>query len=200
MKDSYKTLAKPSEVSLYKEKGSKFYGLAFPVETEEEIAEIIETVKATHYKARHWCYAWQIGKAKEKFRANDDGEPNNSAGMPIYGQIESRDLTNVLVVVVRYFGGVKLGVGGLVRAYKTAAKEALDMATIVVNTINDKFSLTFEYKDMNKVQRVLKKYKLSVVYQELALNCDYHIGIRQSEVAQIIGAFEELRCVKIRQI
>ncbi len=197
MKDSYKTLTKPSDPSLYKEKGSKFYGLAFPVTTEEEVAKIIEEVKVTHYKARHWCYAWQLGKKKEKFRANDDGEPSNSAGMPIYGQIESKDLTNVLIVVVRYFGGVKLGVGGLVRAYKTAAQLTLENADIVTKTINDIFSLNFEYKDMNKVQRVIKKNKVNIIAQNLGLSCEYQISIRLSEVAHIINAFEELRCVTI---
>ena len=197
MTDSYKTLTKPSEPSLYKEKGSKFYGLAFPVTTEEEITKIIGEVKAIHYKARHWCYAWQIGKKKEKFRANDDGEPSNSAGMPIYGQIESKDLTNVLVVVVRYFGGVKLGVGGLVRAYKTAAQLTLETADISAKTINDTFSLNFEYKDMNKVQRIIKKYSVNIIAQNLELSCEYLVSIRLSEVTQIINAFEELRCVEI---
>jgi len=197
MKDSYRTLTKASEFSLYKEKGSKFYGLAFPVINELQVAQILEEVKAEHYKARHWCYAWQLGMKKDKFRANDDGEPSNSAGMPIYGQIESKDLTNVLVVVVRYFGGVKLGVGGLVRAYKTAAQLTLETADIVTKTINDTFCLVFEYKDMNKVQRVIKKYHVNITAQKLELDCQYEISIRQGEVTQIIGAFEELRCVNI---
>lgn len=198
MQDSYKTITAPSRESLYKEKGSKFYGLAFPVTDETQINEIIEKVKKEHYKARHWCYAWQIGKQKEQFRANDDGEPSNSAGMPIYGQIESYDLTNLLIIVVRYFGGVKLGVGGLVRAYKTAAKLALDESNIVTKTINDELRLIFEYKDMNRIQRVIKKYNIPIIGQKLALNCEYTISIRKSETEMIKKAFDELRCVSIK--
>jgi uncharacterized YigZ family protein len=197
MKDTYRTLLKASEPSLYKEKGSKFYGYAFPVLTEKEIEEFIAKVKTEHHKARHWCYAWQLGKTKDKFRANDDGEPSNSAGMPIYGQIESKDLTNVLVVVVRYFGGVKLGVGGLVRAYKTAAQLALDSCQIVTKTIDEVFLLDFKYEDMNRIQRVVKKYKVNIVSQKLEMTCQYEVSIRKSEIKQIIGALEDLRCVEI---
>ena len=125
MKDTYKTITQASEVSLYKEKGSKFYGYAVPVLTENEITESIKKIKKEHRKARHWCYAWQLNAENTSFRVNDDGEPSNSAGQPIYGQIQSKELTNVLIVVVRYFGGVKLGVGGLIRAYKTVAQLAL---------------------------------------------------------------------------
>ena len=197
MKDSYKTIDIPSAESLYKEKGSKFYGLVFPVTTEIDVNEILEKVKKEHYKARHWCYAWQIGKEKEKFRYNDDGEPSNSAGAPIYGQIESFDLTNILIIVVRYFGGVKLGVGGLVRAYKTAAKLALENSKIQTKTINDEFILTFEYKDMNRIQRVIKKHNIPIIDQKLELNCQYTISMRKSRTKTIIEAFEELRCVRI---
>lgn len=129
--DTYKTINLPSEEVLFKEKNSKFFGYAYPVTTEEEIKEIIEQLRKVHFSARHWCYAYQIGTEKIQYRANDDGEPNNSAGMPIYGQIQSFEVTNILIVVVRYFGGVKLGVGGLISAYKTAAQMALENAIII---------------------------------------------------------------------
>ena len=200
MIDTYKTIIKESDVSLYKEKGSKFYGFAFPVKTEEEIVEFLDQVKSKHHKARHWCYAWQLGKEKKIYRVNDDGEPSNSAGQPIYGQILSKELTNVLVVVVRYFGGVKLGVGGLVTAYKTAAQLALETSKIITKTIDENYLLIFEYKNMNKLQRIIKKYKIPIVNQKLELHCEYEIHIRKGEVERIIKAIEELRCVTIKSL
>ncbi len=200
MIDTYKTISKESEFSLYKEKGSKFMGIVIPVKTEEEIIEQLEKVKAKHHKARHWCYAWQLGLEKTVYRVNDDGEPSNSAGQPIYGQILSKELTNVLVIVVRYFGGVKLGVGGLVTAYKTAAQLAIESSKIITKTIDKEFRLIFEYKDMNKVQRIIKKHQVSILNQKLELHCEYQICIRKSEVGKIIKAFEELRCVKIKNL
>ena len=129
-KDTYKTIITASEEVLFKDRNSKFFGYAFPVTTEEEIREHLEQLKKKHHSARHGCYAWQLGKEDLHYRANDDGEPSNSAGMPIYGQIQSFEVTNILIVVVRYFGGVKLGVGGLINAYKTAAQMALEVAQI----------------------------------------------------------------------
>ena len=197
MIDTYKTITKASEASLYKEKGSKFYGYVVPVLSEEEIEQSLLRIKAEQHKARHWCYAWRLGAEGVNYRVNDDGEPSNSAGQPIYGQILSKDLTNVLVVVVRYFGGVKLGVGGLVRAYKTAAQLAIDSCKIITKTVDNTFELKFEYKDMNKLQRIIKKYNVSIVKQELEASCNYHIRIRKSEVEKIIKAITDLRCVKI---
>ena len=130
-KDTYKTILEPSEEVLFKEKNSKFFGYAFPILNEEDVKVHLEQLKKQHFSARHWCYAYQIGTEKITFRANDDGEPNNSAGMPIYGQIQSFEVTNILIVVVRYFGGVKLGVGGLISAYKTAAQMSLENAQII---------------------------------------------------------------------
>lgn len=200
MKDTYKTITKASEASLYKEKGSKFYGYVIPVLTEKEIVEGIEKVKVKHHKARHWCYAWQLGKEEISFRVNDDGEPSNSAGQPIYGQILAKELTNVLIVVVRYFGGVKLGVGGLVRAYKTAAQLAVDSSEIVTKTIDKDYQLVFEYKDMNKIQRVVKKYAVKITGQELLYKCQYDIRIRKGKSKEIIDAFKKLRCVEIKEL
>jgi len=200
MKDTYKTILIASEASLYKEKGSKFYGYAIPVLTENDISEQIERLKKEHHKARHWCYAWQLGKEYTSFRVNDDGEPSNSAGQPIYGQILSKEVTNVLIVVVRYFGGVKLGVGGLVRAYKTAAQLALESCNIITKTIDNHYELTFEYKDMNKLQRIIKKYNVNIIGQELEMACKYFIRIRKSEAERVTTAIEELRCVKVKLV
>jgi len=200
MNDTFKTIIKASEESLYKEKGSKFYGFAIPVLSETEIEKSIEEIKAKHHKARHWCYAWQLGTEEISYRVNDDGEPSNSAGQPIYGQILSKDITNVLIVVVRYFGGTKLGVGGLVRAYKTAAQLALDSCKIITKTIDNKYQLAFEYKDMNKLQRIIKKYNIQIINQELELSCKYEIRIRKGEAEKIVQAIDELRCVKISEL
>ena len=131
---------------------------------------------------------------------NDDGEPNNSAGNPIYGQILSKDLTNVLVIVVRYFGGTKLGVGGLINAYKTTAKLILDEATIVDKTVNVSFQLTFEYQDMDKVMRIVKENDLEILEQKMNLNCSFLISVRKKNAAKIVQLFNDLRCLKIREI
>jgi uncharacterized YigZ family protein len=161
--DTYKTLKEASKEILFKEKNSKFFGYAFPVDSEEHVKEIIDQLKKEHFSARHWCYAYQIGTEKIQYRANDDGEPNNSAGMPIYGQIQSFEVTNVLVVVVRYFGGVKLGVGGLISAYKTAAQMALEESEIIEKTIDKHFAISFSYAHMNKVMRIIKEKNLSIL-------------------------------------
>lgn len=161
--DTYKTIAFESEEVLFKEKGSKFFGYAFPIEHEDELKPIIETLKKQHPHAVHYCYAYQLGTApKISYRANDDGEPSNTAGAPIYGQIQSFGLTNVLVVVVRIFGGVKLGVGGLIAAYKTTAQMTLEVCEIVEKTIDVHFLISFDYKNMNKVMRVIKEKNLKL--------------------------------------
>ena len=180
-KDTYKTITKPSEEVLFKDKNSKFFGYAFPVKTEEAVKQHIEDLKKQHHQARHWCYAYQIGTETITYRANDDGEPNNSAGMPIYGQIQSFDVTNVLIVVVRYFGGVKLGVGGLINAYKTGAQMALEASKIVTRTINIEYLISFDYKNMNKVMRVIKEKNLKVINQKLELDCQITISVRKKE-------------------
>ena len=191
-KDTYRTLATPSEEVLFKEKNSKFFGLAFPVTNEEEVKNILTEIKKAHFSARHWCYAYQIGTEKIQYRANDDGEPNNSAGMPIYGQIQSLDVTNVLVVVVRYFGGVKLGVGGLISAYKTAAQMALENATIIEKTIDKHFLIHFDYKNMNKVMRIIKEKNLDIVNQKMELSCEIEIKTRKKNADTIADIFENL--------
>ena len=199
MIDTYKTIEQPSEEILFKEKNSKFYGYAFPVTSEEEVKPIIEQLKKTHYTARHWCYAYQIGTKNKVYRANDDGEPNNSAGMPIYGQIQSFDVTNVLIVVVRYFGGVKLGVGGLVSAYKTAAQMALEEVDIVEKTIDIHYFIRFDYKNMNKVMRVIKEKNIHVINQTLELDCLIEISCRQTKAEEIYHAFDQIFEVTIKE-
>ncbi|WP_456378824.1 IMPACT family protein [Lutibacter sp.] len=185
---------------MFKDRGSKFIGYIFPISEESEVKIHIDTLKKKHHTARHWCYAWQIGKEVIRYRANDDGEPNNSAGQPIYGQILAKKLTNVLVVVVRYFGGTKLGVGGLVNAYKTTAKLTIEESVIVEKTIDIYFQLVFEYKDMNKVMRIIKDNKLAIKNQEMHLNCVYLISVRKKNAAKIERLFTDLRCLKIKEI
>ncbi len=192
MTDTYKTIEKPTDEILFKEKNSKFFGYAFPVSTEDEVKSFLEQVKKQHYSARHWCYAYQIGTLKKIYRANDDGEPNNSAGMPIYGQIQSFDLTNILVVVVRYFGGVKLGVGGLVTAYKTAAQMALEDAEIMEKTIDVHFLIRFDYKNMNKVMRMIREKNLNIITQVLELDCLIEVSCRLTRKDEIVEAFSQL--------
>nr|WP_315177183.1 YigZ family protein [uncultured Flavobacterium sp.] len=169
-KDTYNTIDFPSSAVLFKEKNSKFFGYAFPIQSEEDVKPIIETLRKQHPNAGHFCYAYQIGADIVTYRANDDGEPSNSAGMPIYGQIQSFSVTNVLIVVVRIFGGVKLGVGGLITAYKTTAQMVLETCEIVEKTIDIHFTITFDYKNMNKVMRVIKEKKLEIVNQEMEIN------------------------------
>ena len=198
-KDTFKTLSSPSEEVLYKEKNSKFFGYAFPVASEEEIKSILEDLKKQHYAARHWCYAFQLGTSKIYYRANDDGEPNNSAGMPIYGQIQSFEVTNVLVVVVRYFGGVKLGVGGLISAYKTTAQMALESADIIEKTINIHYLIRFDYKNMNKVMRVIKEKNLDIIAQKMEMDCEIEIAARKKNAEMIFDTFSNLFEVMITE-
>ncbi len=197
MKDTYKTILKPSLEVLYKEKGSKFLATAFPLTSEADVAENIKKLQEKHHKARHFCYAWQLGTVAIRFRANDDGEPNNSAGMPIYGQIQSFHVTNVLIVVVRYFGGTKLGVGGLISAYKIAAKMALEESVIVEKTINVQFQLSFQYAVMNKVMRIIKTEKLQIVSQKMESECVFIIAVRKNNSEKVKTMVEGLRCVKL---
>ncbi len=196
-KDTYKTIEFPSEEVLYKEKNSKFFGYCFPVHSEDEVKAILEKVKKEHYSARHWCYAFQIGTESVFYRVNDDGEPSGSAGLPIYGQIQSFEVTNILVIVVRYFGGVKLGVGGLVSAYKETAKMALENSEIIEKTIDIRYKIKFDYKDMNKVMRVIKEKNLNVIGQKLELDCEIEISVRKSESEMIFSIFEALYGVSI---
>lgn len=195
--DSYKTISRPTEEVLYKEKNSKFFGYAFPIQKEEEVKEILEGIKKVHYNARHWCYAFQLGAEQIYYRANDDGEPSNTAGAPIYGQIQSFEVTDILIVVVRYFGGIKLGVGGLITAYRAAAQMAMEEADIIEKTIDKKFKVRFEYKDMNNVMRVIKEKNLNILDQTMEMSCEIELSIRKSEYPQALEAFVPFYEVKV---
>lgn len=196
--DTYKTIASSVQEVIFKEKSSKFLGYAFPVTSEEEIKAHLEEVKKAHFSARHWCYAWQLGYGtNQRYRANDDGEPNNTAGIPIYGQIQSFELTNILVIVVRYFGGIKLGVGGLVQAYKTTAQLTLQEAEIEEKLITEELCIRFEYPLMNKVMRIVKEQNLNITQQLLTENCELHLAIRQSDYQRMQELFENIYGVLI---
>jgi uncharacterized YigZ family protein len=197
-KDTYKTIAFPSEEILFKEKNSKFFGYAFPINAEEQVKPLIEPLRKKHFNAVHFCYAYQIGTEKIIFRANDDGEPSNSAGMPIYGQIQSQELTNVLIVVVRFFGGTKLGVGGLITAYKTAAQMALEVSSIIEKTIDIHYQIYFDYKNMNKVMRVIKEKNLAIIAQKMETDCEIEIATRKNNAQIVWKTFENLFEVAIR--
>lgn len=198
--DVYKTVNKPSPEILYKDRKSKFYAAVHPIASEDDVKPIVEELRKKYHTANHVCYGWQLGTEKPIYRANDDGEPNNSAGMPIYGQIQSFDVTNVLVTVTRIFGGTKLGVGGLIQAYKTAAQMALESATIVKKTIKAQFQLQFGYPEMDKVMRTIKQKNLNIISQKMELDCELIISVRLSESEEIFQLFDEMHGVDATMI
>lgn len=179
IRDSYKSVPEPAE-GLFKDNGSRFISFAFPVETEEEVKSIVGDLKKKYHDARHHCYAYRLGYLGDKFRANDDGEPSSSAGRPILGQIDSRGLSDVLVVVVRYFGGIKLGIPGLIRAYKTSTAEALDKAGSVEKIAGKWFSVRFGYEAMNSVMKILKDMDLKQKGQDFGAECTLQTWVRLS--------------------
>ena len=198
--DTYKTILKPTKEILFKDKRSKFYGYAFPIRQEDQVKPIIESLRKKHPAANHVCYAWQLGTQERRFRVNDDGEPNNSAGMPIYGQIKSREVTNLIIAVVRVFGGTKLGVGGLIQAYKTAAEMTLESANVVVITIKTEFKISFPYSELDKVMRILKRQGAELVSQQMELECTLHFNVRQSEAERmeiLLGALHKIRLKRL---
>ncbi|MBQ0786595.1 MAG: YigZ family protein [Oceanihabitans sp.] len=201
-KDTYKTITTPSEAVLFKDKNSKFYGYAFPIQNEEEVKQHLEDLKKQHHTAGHFCYAYQFGTDEKNisYRANDDGEPNNSAGMPIYGQIQSYDVTNILIVVLRYYGGVKLGVGGLINAYRTGAQMALEASKIITKTINIAYCISFEYKNMNKVMRIIKEKNLNITNQILELDCKVFISVRKNNSESVFETFDNQFEIKIEVV
>lgn len=170
MTTSYRTVISKS-TGLYKEKGSKFLAFCYPVRNEEEVTAHLTALRKEYYDARHHCYAWVLGVDKTRHRANDDGEPNHSAGDPILGQIRSKDLTNTLIVVVRYFGGVKLGVGGLISAYKLAAEDALNNAAIEEKMITASLKLYFPYESTSEIMRLIKEFDLKILEQTFNEAC-----------------------------
>ena len=200
VKDTYRTIESPSQETLFKEKGSKFFGYAFPISKEEEVKLFLEQLKLKHPTAGHFCYAWQLGEETIRFRANDDGEPNNSAGQPIYGQLQSFDMTNILVVSVRYFGGTKLGVGGLIQAYKYSAQLTLESVAVVERTIDVSYQLIFDYPLMNKVMRIVKEKNIHILEQDLGINCVFRIAVRKSEAEEVIARFESLYELELKKL
>lgn len=191
MKDTYLSISEISE-GLYKEKGSKFLAFVYPVVNEDGVKAILDTLKKEYYDSRHICYAYRLGYAGDVYRINDDGEPSGSAGRPIHGQLLSFDLTNVLAVVVRYFGGTKLGVSGLVNAYKLATTNALENANIIENVIFSYYILKFEYPLMNDVMRIIKDEDYTIEEQAFELSCEITLGVRLSETERAEGIFSAL--------
>lgn len=194
--DTYRTLAGPSE-GLYKEKGSKFLAFAYPVSTLDQVKAHLDQLRKDYFDARHHCYAYILGPRKDAFRANDDGEPSGTGGRPIHGQLLSADLTDTLIVVVRYFGGVLLGASGLANAYKTAARDAIDHATIIEKTIDARYRLRFKYEAMNDVMRLLKDFDLKPMGQQFDLECSLEVLVRQSLSVRLYDALRDLRTVDI---
>jgi uncharacterized YigZ family protein len=196
MEDTYRTITEPTE-SIYKEKGSKFLAFAYPVYSEEEIKEQLAELRKKYFDARHHCYAYTLGADKSRYRANDDGEPNHSAGDPILGQIRSADLSNILVVVIRYFGGTKLGVSGLINAYKTATADAIADATIIEKHETSLLQIHFEYPQMNDVMSLVKEFNLEVRNQQFELDCNLTIELRKSLQPEIIAKLENIDGVEV---
>lgn len=191
MEDVFKTITAPSE-GLYKEKGSRFIALAFPVSTEEQIREILDGLKDKYYDARHHCYAWRLGAEKTLFRANDDGEPSSTAGKPILGQIQSKDLTDILIVVIRYFGGIKLGVSGLINAYREAASAALANAVVEERTVNVTLRIRFDYLVMNSVMKIIKDEEPEVLERNFGTECEMLLSIRQKNIPRLRARLEKV--------
>jgi len=191
IKDTYKSIPAKAE-GLFKDKGSRFISFAYPVETEEEIKDILTGIRKEYHDARHHCYAYRLGHLGDRFRANDDGEPSSSAGRPILGQIDSRGLSDTLVVVVRYFGGIKLGVPGLIRAYKTSSAEALDNAGSVEKTAGSWLEVSFSYDVMNDVMKVLKDMDVRQKAQDFGTECSLHAWVRLSNEATFKERIERL--------
>lgn len=188
--DKYKEI-KSATTGVYKEKGSKFIAYSFPVHSEENVKEKLEEVKKLEHSARHHCYAYILNPDKSAQRANDDGEPSSTAGKPILGQIISNDLTNILIVVVRYFGGVKLGVPGLIRSYKTAALDAISNSEIITKIIKEQFAVSFKYPQMNDVMRLVKEYNLEVVNTDFQIECNLIFAVAKSKSEEVVETFKK---------
>lgn len=199
MKDTYKTIAAKS-TGYFKDKGSKFMAYAFPVVSEDETKEILENLKKERHNARHHCYAWRLGTEEITYRANDDGEPSSTAGKPILGQLQSFDVTNVFLVVVRYFGGTLLGTSGLINAYKTAAADALNKAKIITKTIEVKYKLHFTYPLMNDVMTIIKQENLNIIDTQFEIECDLIFSVRKSDSKRIEEIYRNFYGVEINQL
>ena len=194
--DSYLTLSSPSE-GIYTEKRSKFLAFAFPVSTVEEVKELVEAHQKKYYDARHVCYAYMLGHERLTFRANDNGEPSGTAGKPILGQINSNELTDILIIVVRYFGGVKLGTSGLIQAYKAAAAEAIAAAAIIEKTVDEQLTITFEYTLMNQVMRIVKEEGPAILSQSFDNDCQMTLSIRASLMPRLHDRLSKIEGLRL---
>ena len=193
--DTYKTIAALAE-GIYTEKRSKFIAMALPVRTLDEIKEHLERYQKQYYDARHVCYAYMLGHERKDFRANDNGEPSGTAGKPILGQINSNELTDILVVVVRYFGGIKLGTSGLIQAYKAAAAEAISAAEVIEKTVDDEVEVSFEYPFMNDVMRIVKEEEPQIVSQSYDMDCLMRLRIRRSLMPRLRDRLEKVETLR----
>lgn len=198
--ETYKTLKAPIESPVYKVKGSKFISCAYPVSSREEIDRLLQGLRAEHPKANHCCYAWKLGKEKFEYRYNDDGEPANSAGKPIYGQILSFELTNVLIAVIRYFGGTKLGVGGLIQAYRESARLALDHGIVVIKEIKLPFRLEFDYPQMDKVMRLIKEKQIEIISQEMDMRVQLELLVSKSKEMVFRESLAQMHEVQLKDL
>lgn len=196
--DVFRTLAGPSE-GLYTEKRSKFIAVALPVQTVDEVKAYLEEYQKKYYDARHVCYAYMLGPERKDFRANDNGEPSGTAGKPILGQINSNELTDILVIVVRYFGGIKLGTSGLIVAYKAAAAEAIAAATVIEKTVDDTVSFLFEYPFMNDVMRIVKEEAPQIVSQGYDMDCEMALRIRRSRMPRLRERLEKVETLRFNE-
>lgn len=197
--DTYKTITAPAE-GLFKDRGSKFIAFAYPIRSEEEVKPILAQLRSEHGKARHFCWALRLSPDRAVFRIQDDGEPSGTAGRPILNALLPADLTNILIVVVRYFGGTLLGVPGLINAYKSAAIEAIQAAEIVEKTVNDVYELTFDYLSMNDVMRLFKEEQLQILSQEFDNSCCIKFEVRKAQLNQVIGKIEKIDGVKLNYL
>lgn len=195
MDDTFKTISKPVQ-GYFKDKGSKFISLAFPVTTENEIKEILQQIRKEHHGARHVCYAWRLGEENIRYRANDDGEPSSTAGKPILGQLQGYDVTNVLLAVVRYFGGTLLGVGGLIQAYKNAASNALEQADIITEIIERRYRLFFPYTVLSEVMRMIRQENLHIISSRFEDQCTITFSVRKAESEKVEKIFSNFYSVR----
>ncbi|WP_435355510.1 IMPACT family protein [Emticicia sp. SJ17W-69] len=197
--DTYKTIKSPAE-GLFKDRGSKFFAFAYPIEHENEVKDLVENLRKEHFKAVHHCYAYRLGIDKSNFRVNDDGEPSGTAGKPILNTLLSHEITNVLVVVVRYFGGTLLGVPGLINAYKSATAEALAKANIIEKTVNEVYNVNFEFVQMNDIMKIVKEFGLKIRKQTYDNQCSMELEFRKSITNQVIGKFEKIDNIAIEYL
>jgi uncharacterized YigZ family protein len=191
----FKTITKPSE-GIFKDKGSRFLSFVYPVTTESQIKEILSSTRKLHHSARHCCYAWRLGPEMNIFRFNDDGEPSGTAGRPMFGQIQSRELTDILVIVVRYFGGILLGTSGLLNAYKQASIDALDKAEVVEKVVKDQIELSFEYNVMKDFMNLVKELQLEIIKQDYNLNCSATILVNRSVSEIVLKRLNKIETLK----